>query len=237
MASTLSKKDEEYKPPPRQALHENKDIREFVLRTVTSKVPLEIGLSGIADMGSGLFVRDKVGDGEDIFCAKPLILCVDPRQTSVCHHCLRDGKSLVHSGGPTRDPSDGALDIKSCMGCKVARFCSRECQKRAWAKYHKDECDILRDNARLPPRHLALFRVLLWQERKLISTEYAQALEYLESHFVDYTNDERRSSDIMTSANFIKDATKSKTRLAIAWKLLPTVSNSPWPKGSEIAKF
>jgi len=31
-------------------------------------------------------------------------------------------------------------DMMKCSGCKVARYCSKECQKADWSKCHKDQC-------------------------------------------------------------------------------------------------
>ncbi len=46
----------------------------------------------------------------------------DRREDSVCSQC------------------GAAEDLKLCAGCKVVRFCSKECQTDAWKAWHKKEC-------------------------------------------------------------------------------------------------
>jgi hypothetical protein len=46
----------------------------------------------------------------------------DRREDSVCAFC------------------GASEDLKVCAGCKVVRFCSRECQAEAWKAWHKKEC-------------------------------------------------------------------------------------------------
>ncbi|KAF8878364.1 hypothetical protein CPB84DRAFT_1688354, partial [Gymnopilus junonius] len=36
---------------------------------------------------------------------------------------------------------DAQSDLKVCSGCKVAKYCSKQCQKEDW-KNHKKECTI-----------------------------------------------------------------------------------------------
>lgn len=46
----------------------------------------------------------------------------DRREDSVCAEC------------------GSANNLKLCSGCKVVRFCGRECHAAAWNKWHKKEC-------------------------------------------------------------------------------------------------
>lgn len=46
-----------------------------------------------------------------------------------------------HACNGTYDP---LVDLKCCKRCRVARYCSRECQAQHW-KEHKEECDIQKE--------------------------------------------------------------------------------------------
>ncbi|RPA79014.1 hypothetical protein BJ508DRAFT_416216 [Ascobolus immersus RN42] len=87
----------------------------------------------------------------------------------VCSWCMewRPAKKDVYGKGKTPDPEDVEKELKKCTGCKVVRYCSRECQKHAWSDHHKLECPRY---AALYPRVLpasvrACVRLLLLKER------------------------------------------------------------------------
>jgi len=49
---------------------------------------------------------------------------------NLCFHCQKED---------VRD------NIRKCSRCKVARYCSKECQKADWASSHKDQCQMISD--------------------------------------------------------------------------------------------
>ena len=57
------------------------------------------------------------------------------RKSHRCFECLK------YEMEPGRDqPSaDDVKELKTCACCKIARFCSKECQSKAW-KRHKRTC-------------------------------------------------------------------------------------------------
>ena len=117
-------------PSAREVIHQNEDVCQYMLKSVVTTFSLAIQASRIASPGSGLFVsgNDTIDQGHEIFRMRPMITCVDSSKESVCHYCFTDASSVIHPSGRLRDSSDGEVVLpKACMGCKVARFCSKAC--------------------------------------------------------------------------------------------------------------
>lgn len=115
--------DDDFRPA-RTAFHEDQSVSAYLLRRVAAAVPLKIAASQIASQGSGLFATKEVPDGQELFRSQTPFTCVDRWETSICHYCLRDTESPAHpeEGCFGASPKTGA---KACMGCRVARFCSK----------------------------------------------------------------------------------------------------------------
>ncbi|KAJ7183836.1 hypothetical protein C8R46DRAFT_1308937 [Mycena filopes] len=52
-----------------------------------------------------------------------------------------------------------AGDIKCCSGCRVAHYCSSECQRAAWKGGHREICQALQLHPRSRPRHFQSRRI------------------------------------------------------------------------------
>lgn len=211
--------EDDYTPPPREAFHTEPSLCEEILRKVTATFSLAIRSSGISS-GSGLFTKEEIPDGREIYRSTPLISCVDPGNPSICHYCLQDTAEVFKKGN-----SDEAT--KACTGCLTARFCGKKCQIAAWTKFHKDECKILRENPKMGAKSLLLHRLIFWQQRKLITSLQGKAIEMLETHFNEYTKSGVRNNDIFETAEAIKEATGGMVNQGLAWRLVPTVRPLP----------
>jgi len=99
----------------------------------------------------------------------------------------------------------------------------QECQKSAWAQFHKDECKVLQKSPAMTPQHLMAHRLLFWQNRGSLSELAGKSLRLLETHFVDFQEDRDRANDLLDVAVAVREATGSKVNLAVAWKLVPAV--------------
>jgi hypothetical protein len=118
--------DDDYYKPPRQLLAENQTACDFILSTTTSSIKLQIGSSLISlDAGNGLFAKQNIAAGQEIYRSKPLITCVDATNPAICHCCLHDSASTVLKSGIFRKASDAVPAALVCGGCKIARFCSK----------------------------------------------------------------------------------------------------------------
>ncbi|KAM7198110.1 hypothetical protein V8F33_005168 [Rhypophila sp. PSN 637] len=205
---------EDYVPPPREGLHKEPALCNAILRSVTSSVPLSIRSSSISP-GSGLFVDQTVEEGREIYRSEPLMSAIDAGNPSFCHYCLRDTSAAAENG------SEPLSQAKACMGCRVARFCSKKCQKDAWAKFHKDECGVLKDVPKIKAEHLLVHRLIFWQQRKGITTTQGNVIEMLETHFNDYSNDGERNAEILDKGMAVHKATGGKVNAGLTWRMIP----------------
>jgi len=221
--------------------HNRPDLCKGILSTCTSAIPLEIKASSIEGAGSGLFAASDLESGCEIFRSQPLVNCRDPTVTHVCDVCLVSSKSEVHPDGRFITEDDKPPTIKPCSGCKVARYCSpvcwilkyvqpmgqndfaklfrQACQKRAWKRYHKFECHILKETPQLPPTSLALYRILCLDNEGKVPDGTWMAIQGLESSFDKYDETENMN-DIMYIA--IQAGTRIpglKRGLQVVWPL------------------
>ena len=82
---------------------------------------------------------------------------------AACGHC---GRTAAEAGAPK---------LMACSGCRVARYCSRGCQKAAWPK-HKVECRAQRANAESAPKAPAPAMPVMQPGTMKQHTEYFRGL-------------------------------------------------------------
>lgn len=117
--------DNDYRPA-RAAFHEDQSVCDYILGMATAAVPFKIAASQIASPGSGLFVTEEVEEGQELFHSQPPFICVFPGESGICHYCLRDAESPIHpEEGRFVSPGDPQILARACMGCNVAKFCSK----------------------------------------------------------------------------------------------------------------
>jgi hypothetical protein len=109
---------------------ENKDVN-------VKNLGYEIFVS--EEKGRGIKATKDFKVGNLILKAEPFAFVIfDHMAEHVCHHCfnmvVRD-----RQGQPT-------TQLLRCSSCKFARYCSRECQKKAWSM-HKKECMAIKVSA------------------------------------------------------------------------------------------
>jgi hypothetical protein len=100
---------------------------------------------------------------------------------------------------------------------------SQECHTKGWKLFHKDECKILRDSPNLLLTHQAVYRILFWKKKNLISDRVAATLGLLDDHFKDYTEKET-GDQIFEFASGIRNSANPSVALNVVLRLIPAVS-------------
>ncbi|KNG85894.1 SET and MYND domain protein [Aspergillus nomiae NRRL 13137] len=125
-------------------------------------------------LGRGLFASNTIKIGEDVLhITSPFVAVLDtPRLSDTCSGCF--GNKPVHHGG----------SLKNCTGCKVVKYCDKECQRKDWKFAHAHECAIFKNlNPRiLPSNARALLRMIVRSERQKYTNEELELFSQLETH-------------------------------------------------------
>ncbi|KAH8586055.1 hypothetical protein B0O99DRAFT_91884 [Bisporella sp. PMI_857] len=108
------------------AIHEDKELCQYLLNSITTTATLQILPSGMHRHGTGLFAKEAIPDGADIFRSQPLINCVSNEHSNfVCDNCLTSSTSNIHPTGHFRGIGDTMPQISQCAGCRVCGYCSK----------------------------------------------------------------------------------------------------------------
>ncbi|KAJ8603900.1 hypothetical protein MRB53_042035 [Persea americana] len=142
--------------------------------------------------GQGLFSVQNVQLGARLFeIARPAVSVLDSSLVeSSCSNCF------AHAQMFGVDDDGVAPVLKTCMGCKTLRFCSKECQKQAWTMWHKVECKLLgiltsRTKQVLPNAARAVLRMLMMEDSA------KAGLKALNSHWHELVEDPAHKRDEM----------------------------------------
>jgi len=106
--------------------------------------------------GRGLFATKKFETGQCIFREDAYAYVVMKAYADiVCHYCLKPPMERAEGGG--------VCPLQKCGACKYARYCNRECQKKAWPD-HKMECPALqRMHPVVPEDEAKMVARILWR--------------------------------------------------------------------------
>ncbi|KIV80913.1 hypothetical protein PV11_08379 [Exophiala sideris] len=164
--------------------------------------------------------KDVKAKSQLMFVANPLIVALETAKLhTTCYFCLR---STGESGSPFTD-LDHARNLKRCSGCKVVKFCDQKCQKQAWSRYHRLECELF---ARLHPRILptnvrGLVRLLKQHKAGLLAEGEWKRLLALEDHQDQLRREGgERWEDLMLMAQGIKSYSGSEQSLELILRLI-----------------
>ena len=77
--------------------------------------------------------------GEIVLKSKPFVHAFLERCDSICDYCFN---SPHFKNAPE--------ELKRCSGCQYVHYCSKSCQVKAWKKFHKEECEFLKEKPDAP---------------------------------------------------------------------------------------
>lgn len=196
------------KLPETAAMHDRQELCLQLLQNINASHILEILPSKIHDNGSGLFAKEAIPEGSEIFRSTPLVTCVaDGRQAITCDYCfasMAPNFNGIDSMKPTFDVM-AIPEITMCIVCGVCGYCSvvrilavilnfamsttqiltnlcQNCFTKSFEEYHKFECDAL---AQFPTAGFLtrmLYRMLAMHKLGAISDHEADALRHLWGH-------------------------------------------------------
>ncbi|KAL2058064.1 hypothetical protein ABVK25_001682 [Lepraria finkii] len=157
------------------------EMNDKFLGDIKCPYKLYIADSRMSGAGFGIFVREEVPAGKEVFrVAVPTVSAVESA-VDVCDNCF----AWVGSNDPFRAP----IELSVCGSCKAVKYCSKGCQRAAWRRYHKEEYKIYREinaHARKAKEFSSAIRMLvrlvvLHQHRRLTDKQW-QAILSLKSH-------------------------------------------------------
>jgi hypothetical protein len=108
------------------AIHKDEELCQYLLNSITTKTSLQILPSGIHSNGTGLFTKEVIPEGADVFRSQPLISCLSREHSrNVCDYCLTNSTSKIHPTGHFRKEGESMPLISQCAACGVCGYCSK----------------------------------------------------------------------------------------------------------------
>ena len=77
--------------------------------------------------------------GEIVLKSKPYVHALLEKCNSICDYCFN---SPHFKNAPE--------EMKRCSGCQYVHYCSKSCQIKSWKKFHKEECEFLKEKPDAP---------------------------------------------------------------------------------------
>ncbi|XP_069340737.1 histone-lysine N-methyltransferase SMYD3 isoform X2 [Eulemur rufifrons] len=163
--------------------------------------PLKVEKFATADRGNGLRAVAALRPGELLFRSDPLAytVCKGSRGV-VCDRCLLGKEKLMR-----------------CSQCRVAKYCSAKCQKKAW-QHHKRECKSLKScKPRYPPDSVRLLGRVVFKLMEETPSESEKLYSFydLESNINKLTEDKKEGLRqlAMTFQHFMREEIQDASQL------------------------
>uniref|UniRef100_A0A8I5NP52 [histone H3]-lysine(4) N-trimethyltransferase n=1 Tax=Papio anubis TaxID=9555 RepID=A0A8I5NP52_PAPAN len=191
-------------PVRRQRLDAGSRLR---CRSCGRMEPLKVEKFATANRGNGLRAVTALRPGELLFRSDPLAytVCKGSRGV-VCDRCLLGKEKLMR-----------------CSQCRVAKYCSAKCQKKAWPD-HKRECKCLKScKPRYPPDSVRLLGRVVFKLMDGTPSESEKLYSFydLESNINKLTEDKKEGLRqlVMTFQHFMREEIQDASQLPPAFDL------------------
>uniref|UniRef100_A0A8D1L8Q0 Histone-lysine N-methyltransferase SMYD3 n=1 Tax=Sus scrofa TaxID=9823 RepID=A0A8D1L8Q0_PIG len=163
--------------------------------------PSKVEKFSTADRGNGLRALARLRPGELLFRSDPLAytVCKGSRGV-VCDRCLLGKEKLMR-----------------CSQCRVAKYCSAKCQKKAWQD-HKRECKCLKScKPRYPPDSVRLLGRVIFKLMEETPSESEKLYSFydLESNMNKLTEEKKEGLRqlVLTFQHFMREEIQDASQL------------------------
>ncbi|XP_035136324.1 histone-lysine N-methyltransferase SMYD3 isoform X6 [Callithrix jacchus] len=185
--------------------------------------PPKVEKFATADRGNGLRAVTPLRPGELLFRSDPLAYTVSKGSRGVvCDRCLlgfssSKEPSLLHTAALLKEK------LMRCSQCRVAKYCSSKCQKKAWPD-HKRECKCLKScKPRYPPDSVRLLGRVVFKlmEGSPSESEKLYSFYDLESNINKLTEDKKEGLRqlVMTFQHFMREEIQDASQLPPAFDI------------------
>lgn len=107
-------------------LHKNQELCKSLLRNLDAAAALEILPSKAHQHGTGLFAKEGIPEGAEVFRSTPLVTCIeDEMQSIICDFCFTSSANKINADGHFTIEGDVLPKINRCTKCRVCSYCSK----------------------------------------------------------------------------------------------------------------
>ena len=125
---------------------------------------VSVRTSDIEGAGRGVFANKDFQAGDLILSlARPMVAELNvERLIDTCSWCCQKAITdpVERSMASQMGVPAASIELKSCLGCKKIRYCSKTCQSKDWKLEHKYECKFWAARPSLPAGVRAVYKLL-----------------------------------------------------------------------------
>lgn len=121
---------------PGGQIHDDKELCEHLLRSLDRPDLLEILPSKIDLGGTGLFAKEVIAEGAEVFRSTPLLSCIGHEMSEfMCDYCHTSLTNGIDAAGHLRMAGDALPTISRCTQCRVCSYCSKVSQLACYIRF------------------------------------------------------------------------------------------------------
>ncbi len=186
--------------------------------SINDKHVSEIDVRQTFSKGQGVFAKHFLSVNDPICSLSyPTVMAIESDALQrTCYKCLVP----TAIGLPLPEYGCVSMELKTCSGCHVARFCCKVCQIKAWHAYHKYECTIFKKLRHNLPSAIfrAVLRVVLLKDREMLPSDEWSHIISLTSHQQEFAA--RVRSNVTDMADGIKYLALSSMSVEMIQRLI-----------------